>query len=461
MDIKQYSPAASLRLAFLPTRFLAVLWVGILIVGCEKPPAPPKLLESPIVDTCSQKYPSYWQDSNPNFIAMRAGQRISNVPPQDWNGPVFRLSDRYPQQAVDDRQDQLWRASKFDSLFMSETKDADQQMLAMEYAWLVMHYLQEGNLSQGDGLGLGGKKDWDVCQNSHRPWFHLPFQTYDALSGREFVHGLRRESLFSLLGDPSDPALNSTQWSVSFYNATAAYTLGRIWRTDDQIQRLSADLSFDEGSVIGKPVFNTLNPKVFPMLMNMPVWQANISDPKFCTCTVKPSASKVGIGECTLIEESHQCPRMIVEGEELRLWYFDLAVKDHRAAGTQWVVMRFVADGQRKSEETNPWMRISLLGLSWDDAFALNHRAQLSSKNLPTSFEGVIVWHLLDELKRSKASGRMATIGYLPNFRQDFEQPLSSSMHQWEQWQQHKNQESERRIYIDEMADASMSSSHP
>ncbi|MDQ4423869.1 MAG: hypothetical protein QF808_08135, partial [Thalassolituus sp.] len=38
--------------------------------------------------TCSGTYPSYWQD--PAFQDQWVGQKVSNVPPADWTGPVYQ-----------------------------------------------------------------------------------------------------------------------------------------------------------------------------------------------------------------------------------------------------------------------------------------------------------------------------------------------------------------------------------
>src|SRR5688572_17361905 len=46
--------------------------------------------------TCDGPYPSYWQDPKFTNVGMWAGQEISNQPPSDWKGPIFRLSQQYP-----------------------------------------------------------------------------------------------------------------------------------------------------------------------------------------------------------------------------------------------------------------------------------------------------------------------------------------------------------------------------
>ena len=134
--------------------------------------------------TCTGVYPSYWQDDAEKFQDMWADQAISNVPPNGWSGPIFRLSDAYPSEPVDDASQQAWRDSRFDALFDPSTDLQVKRDLAWDYAWAVMDYIMEGNT----------ERNWDVCENSIRPWYHMPFQTYQTLSGREFTHGLTREA---------------------------------------------------------------------------------------------------------------------------------------------------------------------------------------------------------------------------------------------------------------------------
>ena len=331
----------------------------VVLVACGTPGEKSEPDTRMAAGTCAEIFPSYWQDPNPKFAAMWEGQTTSDIPPSGWDGPVFRLSDVYPTSPVDESAAQPWRESRFDALFDPSTDKPTKTKLADEYAWAVMNYIQEGNLSGGDV-----EQDWNVCNNAVRGWYHMPFQTYDVLSGREFTHGLTREAPVTFnVKDPDHPdasiTLNTTMWAVAFFNRTAAYTLGQVWHADGKAAPPTSDMSFDEGAVVGKPLFNTSSPEQLPMLQNLPAWQANISDPGFCACT-PPS----GDG-CTRAEESQQCARSTEEWGPVRLVQFDIAVKDSRAQGTQWVFGTFVADGERKAGEPNPWNRISPLGLMW------------------------------------------------------------------------------------------------
>ena len=325
--------------------------------ACSEPAVEPVANAGP--GTCTGTFPSYWQDPAPDFAAMWADQVVSDAPPSGWTGPVFRLSDDYPRQPVDEGAAQPWRDARFDPMFASGTDQVTKTALAEEYAWAVMRYIQEGNIESGSV-----ETDWTLCNNPIRGWYHIPFQTYDVLSGREFTHGLTREAPVSFnVRDPDHPeasvTLASTMWAVAFFNPTAAYTLGTVWQSDGTATVPTSDVAFDEGAVVGKLLFNTLAPGQLPFLENMPTWTANISEPSFCGCTGQDGAP------CSMEEQSQQCPRSTRLWGPVRLLQFDIAIKDSRAPSTQWVFGTFVADGQRKAGEANPWNRISPLGLMW------------------------------------------------------------------------------------------------
>lgn len=354
--------------------------------------------------TCAGVFPSYWQDPDTTFRPMWRGQTISNTPPEGWSGPVFRLSDAYPTERQDDAAAQPWRNARFDALFDPATDPATKTALARDYAWAVMRYIQDGNIGSRDVTA-----DWTLCNNPVRPWFHMPFQTYDVMSGREFAHGLTREApvAFSVKA-PGHPdasiTINGTMWAVGFYNATGAYTIGRVWKPDGRAEVPTDNLSFDEGTVVGKLLFSTATPAQLPMLANMPAWRANISDPAFCACDAGPGK------KCTMIEESQQCARSSDAWGPVRLLQFDIAVKDHRAPVTEWVFGTFVADGQRKAGEANPWNRISPLGLMWGNdpppagGLASAYPADPRQHGFPGA---VIFWETVDML--NAAGGAIAS----------------------------------------------------
>lgn len=301
--------------------------------------------------TCSGPYPNYWQDPKFNSVGMWQGQKISDVPPEGWTGPVFRLSQQYPAELPPQSPDEGWRLF---NPFQSGLGQEEMSKQAHEYAWAVMKYIQAGNIPNGESGG-DIEKDWTLCNNPVRPWVHIPFQTYDPSSGREFMHGLTREAPVTFtMKDGSQ--LKTTVWAVGFYNPRAAYALGQVWKPDGKAQLPTSNMAFPEGAVVGKLLFTTATPEQIPILTNMPKWQANISDPSFCGCT--PPA---GQSSCSFQQISEQCPR---SPGVVTLMQFDIAVRDDRSP-TGWAFGTFVADGQNKASEKNPWMRISPLGLMW------------------------------------------------------------------------------------------------
>ncbi|MBN1208437.1 MAG: hypothetical protein JXB05_26490 [Myxococcaceae bacterium] len=302
--------------------------------------------------TCDGPYPNYWQDPKFTSVGMWQGQEISNQPPSGWTGPVFRLSQQYPAELPPQTPDEGWK--QFNP-FKEGLSQEEMQKQAYGYAWAVMRYIQAGNIS-GGASGGDISKDWTLCNNPVRRWVHIPYQTYDPSSGREFIHGLTREAPVTFTLTNGGSQIKTTVWAVGFYNPRAAYALGQVWKPDGNPQIPSSNMAFPEGAVIGKLLFTTATPEQLPILTNLPTWQANISDPSFCNC--KPAA---GEQTCSFQEISQQCPRT---PGEVTLMQFDIAVRDSRSP-TGWAYGTFVADGQAKASEKNPWDRISPLGLMW------------------------------------------------------------------------------------------------
>ena len=401
--------------------FISIVCFSFLLASCDRgdnktankinePNNNSPATDAMVTNTCTGVFPSYWQDPAAKFSAMWTGQEISNQAPAGWKGNVFRLSDAYPSKLVDHKKAQAWRDARFDLMFVESTSQKVKAALANEYAWLVMQYIQQGNINSGNT-----DTDWNVCENKVRPWFHIPFQTYSVMSGREFSHGLTREAPVDFsMQDPADPAksktLNGSMWAVAVFNQTAGYTLGEVWKPNGQPVIPTDDISFDDGAVVGKLLFNTSSPTDMPMMQNLPSWQAAISDPDFCGC-------KTETGEkCTMAEESQQCPRSTTKWGPVTLLQFDIAIKDHRAPGTKWVFATFVADGQRKAKEPNPWNRISPLGVMWGNDTPPTGQLASSYPESPRSNgfkQEVIFWDVVDMLNKYGGANKFQHPGHL------------------------------------------------
>jgi hypothetical protein len=396
---------------------LAMSLTGLICSGAAGHAAAAAAAKQPYtpVNTCTGTYPGYWQDVDPKFAAMWKGQTISNAPTTAYTGPVFKLSDDFPRQPVDDRPNQPWRDKKFDALFDPATSQEVKAKLAHEYGDLVFEYALAGNVNQP------GQTDFDVCKNPVRPWYHMPFQTYATDSGREFTHGLTREAPVTFSVKSGTGTTNTTVWAVAIYNATAAYTLGTVWQKDGTARVPTDNIHFDEGAVIAKPLFNTATLDELPILTNMPSWQANISDPSFCSCpnaSFKPSSPD---GQCTQIDISKACPRSHTQWGNVRLMQMDFSVRDARARGTGWVYGTYVADGLRKAKAKDGWHRLSLLGVMWgndtppEGQLAINFPANPRKNGFK---EEVIFWDVVDQLNASGGSAQMRQMGHLgSNYR--------------------------------------------
>lgn len=368
---------------------------------------------APATGTCAGHYPSYFQD--PAFAAsgMWDGQVTINQPSRQWRGPVFRLSDAFDRVPAESNFPWL-RFNPFDPK-LSDEERLDQ---TRKYMWAVMNYIQEGNVGSGDV-----STDWTLCNNKVRSWYHIPYQTYDPLSGREFVHGLTREAPVTIELNGGSQYLKTTMWAVGFYNPPAARTIGKVWTGASAPTVPSGNMKFEDGAVIGKLLFTTANGTQFPFLRNMPLWQANISAPEFCTC--KPSGRA---NACTLPEQTEQCPRTV---GMVTLMQFDIAVRDLRAP-IGWAYGTFVADGRRKDGERNPWNRISPLGLMWGNdtppVGTLASQYPVDMRKNPSK-QNVIFWDVVDELNLRTNAGHLGCSGRL-NGPADNAQSSCLSCHQ-------------------------------
>ncbi|NMH64471.1 hypothetical protein [Shewanella salipaludis] len=316
----------------------------LMLSACAFPSLASQPSDMPPASTCTGAYPSYFQDPAFNDTGMWDNQVIINQAYPGWKGPIFRLSDAYSGAKAD--QAAPWRAF---NPFDKSLSESDRHAQARGYLWAVMHYIQEGNIGSGDI-----DTDWDLCNNPVRSWYHIPYQTYDPLSGREFIHGLTREAPVTMtIADQGD--LKTTMWAVGFYNPAAGSSIGTVWTGAPAPELPQQNFQFNEGSVIGKLLFTTATPNNYPFLTNVPVWQANISASEFCSCTGTDGQA------CSFQQETEQCPRSVAD---VYLLQFDIAVRDSRSP-VGWAYGTFVADGQFKASEKNPWDRISPLGLMW------------------------------------------------------------------------------------------------
>lgn len=127
----------------------------------------------------------------------------------------------------------------------------------------VLKYCWEGN----------EEVNFKVQSNETRTWYHAPYMDL-GYAGREPMHGLVMD--YTSFGEDfaGEEKGRARNYSVTFYNSTAAYTLGQVWCDPRNPDATKA--SFAEGSVIFSLVFTTGDSLMFPFLTSPYSWEAFI-----------------------------------------------------------------------------------------------------------------------------------------------------------------------------------------
>ena len=123
--------------------------------------------------------------SDDTTAAALAFRSAVSPPPANWRGPVFELSHDYPDSlAADCQAGGPWRAVDVDFAAATPTWKGGWK----EYMEVILNYISLGQDPQ-----LDNKVGWQVSPNGTPRWYHVPWMSFDKLSGREFVHGLTNE----------------------------------------------------------------------------------------------------------------------------------------------------------------------------------------------------------------------------------------------------------------------------
>jgi hypothetical protein len=247
-----------------------------------------------------------------------------SVPPASaYAGPLFKLSYRYPQALPAPAMP--WREAignrpltpRNAATYAQALKDAiapDIRVLLLDYA------------------------NWNADQ---RGWYNDPWLG----AQREPIHGLLvgmgavETSLFA----KSALAKPFTSYVVTYYNRTAARTLGRIWGDAALTPAIdTASTQYAEGSVTVKLAFTTAGPGVWPAMEGSPAWPAWLVTNATTGQFDKPTLQK------------------------LHLLQIDVVVKDTQSAPqTGWVFTTLVYDKDRAQGKNGAWDQLVPLGAQW------------------------------------------------------------------------------------------------
>lgn len=230
--------------------------------------------------------------------------------PQDYEGPIFKLSQDYP--SVIPNEPKPW-------------EEIDFKTQGDKYMGTLRDYIFEGMI----------EADWRPENNQKNQWFHMPWM-HIGKHPREFIHGLTRERDLKEKELGTQHIENAQNWAIGFYNSYAGYTIGKVWENHE-----APDLSmaqFEVGSVILKLLFTDANATQIPQFEGSVVWKANINS--------------------TIDENS---PKDI---RDIHLFQIDVAVRDARANDTTgWVFGTFVYNKDLPGD--NPWLKMVPVGLQW------------------------------------------------------------------------------------------------
>jgi hypothetical protein len=257
--------------------------------------------------------------------------------PSGWTGPVFHLSQNYPQQIPSDTYPWL----QFDPKTQPD-----------QYMQSVLQYCLDGNV----------EADWVLQANSKRGWYHAPWMHWGP-HGREPIHGLTFERV-SLPHELAAQQTTSLQnWAVGMYNAPGGYTIGRVWA--DPLKPQTSSAVFPLNTVSIKLLFTEGTPNQVPFLTGTKTWQAYVY--------TNPNNTDPG------------APRVV---KTLSLLQVDIAVRDSRVNDTTgWVFATFIYDG--RNQGNSPYANLRPVGLMWgDDPGFGPAQAQQGAKPTETNLYG-------------------------------------------------------------------------
>lgn len=297
-----------------------------------------------------------------NPASLFAFRDSVDTAPNNWSGPVFKLSHNYPKQRPRCEAPWLKRPVNFND---PNPKWDDWK----DYVQDIINYVKEGQ-----DPNLPNDVGWKTEVNGETRWFHIPWMAYDPHSGREFVHGLTNElstARSTFLNDPTsgrasgkiqlagaakvdgvDPLFET--WSIGMYNPCGAWSVGQAFPAggapatykDPKTGRLLArGLPFREGTVVMKLLNTTADAGSVSFIKGSTDWQAN-GHRKLVPVPTKSS-------DYTTYDRAITTVHLI---------QVDLAVIDLRSP-TRWVYSTLAYDGNLPGATV--WDRLTPLGVQW------------------------------------------------------------------------------------------------
>jgi hypothetical protein len=254
-------------------------------------------------------------------------------PASEYAGPLFRLSYRYPANVP--APPMPWRAALGNGPLTPQAAPAYAQALkdavAADMRLLLLDY-----------------PNWNADK---RGWYNEPWLG----PSREPIHGLSvgLSSIEASLFPKSGLAKPFTSYIVTYYNRTAAQTIGRIWGKSALRPMIEPGATqYAEGSITVKLAFTTAGPDSWPAMQGSPSWPAYVVTNATTGQLDKPAV------------------------QNLYLLQIDVVVKDSRAAPhTGWVFTTLVYDKDRPQGINGVWDQLVPLGAQWGNDPQVNSTA--------------------------------------------------------------------------------------
>lgn len=170
-------------------------------------------------------------------------------------------------------------------------------------------------------------------KNADRFWYHAPWLDH-GYTGREPMHGLVMDYTAYAEDFNTTEKGKARNYSITYYNDLAAYTLGQVWC--DPAKPDPTKAKFEEGSVFFTLTFTTGDSVLFPFLQNGYKWEAYVE-----RSTILPIEDKK-VGPVSLFSVS-------------------FGVRSN-ASPTGWVMGSFIFDGSRGTDTRS---RLLPVALAW------------------------------------------------------------------------------------------------
>jgi hypothetical protein len=241
----------------------------------------------------------------------------------EYRGPLFALNHHYPIQVAPPAMP--WRAAIGNapinvdnaSLYAEALKAA----VAKDMQTLLFNY-----------------DSWDAAQ---RGWYNEPWLG----AQREAIHGMHvaTASFDPSLFRASGLTRPMTTYVLTYFDKTAAQTLGRIWGASALRPRITPGATqYAEGSIIVKAAFVTTGPDYWPPMTGTQVWPAYITTNATTGQNDKPTVTNT------------------------YLMQLDIIVKDSKSAPkTGWVFTTLVYDRNVAPAANGIWDQMVPLGAQW------------------------------------------------------------------------------------------------